>query len=273
MFENNSPDFPEYDGQTAEVWDSLAEWWDDKIGGGNDFQEYLIEPSTERLLELQPNELVLDIACGGGRLARRMASLGARIVAIDHSEKFVQRARERTKENAEKIEYRVVDATDTQALMALGERRFDAAVCTMALMDMSSIEPLISTLPRLLKQGGRFVFSVMHPAFNSGETRLVGEQFEKDGEMVTKFGVTVTDYAKPFAYRGLGIVGQPVPQHYFHRPINLLFNTCFKHGFVLDGIDEPTFPEDAELKSRLPISWANIRSIPPVLVARMQLKQ
>ena len=273
MVENNSPDFPEYDGQTAEVWDRLAEWWDDKIGGGNDFQEYLIEPSTERLLELQPNELVLDIACGGGRLARRMASLGARIVAIDHSEKFVQRARERTKENAEKIEYRVVDATDTQALMALGERRFDAAVCTMALMDMSSIEPLISTLPRLLKQGGRFVFSVMHPAFNSGTTRLMGEQFEKDGEMVAKFGVTVTDYAKPFAYRGLGIVGQPVPQHYFHRPINLLFNTCFKHGFVLDGIDEPTFPEDAELKSRLPISWANIRSIPPVLVARMRLKQ
>jgi len=272
VVENKSPDFPEYDGQTAEVWDSLAEWWDDKIGGGNDFQEYLIEPSTERLLELQPNELVLDIACGGGRLARRMASLGARIVAIDHSEKFVQRARERTKENAEKIEYRVVDATDTQALMALGERRFDAAVCTMALMDMSSIEPLISTLPRLLKQGGRFVFSVMHPAFNSGETRLVGEQFEKDGEMVTKFGVTVTDYAKPFAYRGLGIVGQPVPQHYFHRPINLLFNTCFKHGFVLDGIEEPTFPEDAELKSRLPISWANIRSIPPALVARMRLK-
>jgi 2-polyprenyl-3-methyl-5-hydroxy-6-metoxy-1,4-benzoquinol methylase len=270
--EELSPDFPEYDSQTAEVWDTLAGWWDDKIGDGNEFQDYLIEPATERLLALKPDEMVLDIACGAGRFARRIEVLVARIVAIDHSEMFIRRARERTTENAERITYRVLSATDPEALLSLGEKRFDAAVCTMALMDMSSIEPLISTLPKLLKNGGRFVFSVLHPAFNSGTTRLVAEEFDTGDKLVFRAGVTVTDYAEPFHHMGLGIPGQPVPQHYFHRPVSLLFNTCFKQGFVLDGIEEPTFPDDADLKSGMPLSFGNMRAIPPVLVARMVLK-
>lgn len=270
--EDPSPDFPEYDDRTAEVWDTLAGWWDDKIGDGNDFQDYLIEPATERLLELKPGELVLDIACGAGRFTRHMADLGARIVAIDHSEKFIRRAQEHTTKNTDRITYRVLSATDPDALLSLGEKHFDAAVCTMALMDMSSIGPLISTLPKLLKSEGRFVFSVTHPAFNSGATRLVAEEFDTGDKLVFRAGVTVTDYAQPFHHMGVGIPGQPVSQHYFHRPVSLLFNTCFKHGFVLNGIEEPTFPDDAELKSGMPLSFGNMRAIPPVLVARMTLK-
>ena len=267
-----SPDFPDYNGQTVEVWDRIAGWWDDKIGDGNYFQDYLIEPSSERLLALQPGEQVLDIACGAGRFTRRMAALGAVITAIDHSERFIKRARKRTTDHADKIEYRVLDATDTSALMTLGEKRFDAAVCTMGLMDMSSIEPLISTLPKLLKPGGRFVFSVTHPVFNSGTSRLMAEQYDRDGEISTRYGVTITDYARPYVHMGIGIVGQPEPQHYFHRPTSLLFNTCFKYGFVLDGMEEPPFPEDFQGKSKLPLSFYNMPTIPPVLVARMILK-
>ncbi len=272
MSTEQSPDFPEYDRKTVRVWNSIAEWWDDKIGDGNLFQDYLIEPSTERLLQLKPGERILDIACGAGRFARRMVSHGVTVVAIDHSEKFIRRAKERTKENADTIEYKVVDATDKTSLLALAKKKFDAAVCTMALMDMSSIEPMISSLPKLLKPRGRFVFSVPHPAFNSGMARLFAEQIYVDGELAPVSGVKITDYATAFAYMGLGILGQPEQQHYFHRPISMLFNTCFKHGFVLDGIEEPTFPEDLETRSDSPIRWGRIgRSIPPILVARIRL--
>lgn len=270
MTTEQSPDFPEYDGKTVRVWNNLAGWWDDQIGNGNTFQDCLIEPSTERLLALKPGERVLDIACGAGRFTRRMASLGAKVTAIDLSGEFITRARERAGENSN-IDYRVVDATDKAALLALGEKRFDAAVCTMALMDMSSIEPLISTLPRLLKPDGRFVFSVLHPAFNSGTARLTAQQTYKDGKLVDEFGITVTDYSRPFAHSGIGVPGQPVPQHYFHRPLSLLFNTCFKHGFVLDGLEEPTLPEKLKADSGPNLNWAKMPNIPPVLVARMRV--
>jgi 2-polyprenyl-3-methyl-5-hydroxy-6-metoxy-1,4-benzoquinol methylase len=272
MTENSSPDFPEeINEQTKEIWNRLAGWWDDKIGDGNEFQTLLIEPSTERLLSLQSGERVLDIACGAGRFARRIAELGTMVIAFDHAEAFIQRARQRTVKNTDKISYQVIDATNTGELKSLGKSNFDAAVCTMGLMDMSAIEPLLSTMPYLLKPGGRFVFSVMHPAFNSGMAALIAEEENRDGELKTTFGVKITGYSKPFTYKGIGIPGQPEMQHYFHRPINLLFNTFFKHGFVLDGMEEPTLPAGLEAQSKSSLNWKSINNIPPILVARMRL--
>ena len=40
-----------------------------------------------------------------------------------------------------------------------------------------------------------------------------------------------------------GIIGQPERQWYFHRPLRELFNLCFAAGFVMDGIEEPGFPQ------------------------------
>lgn len=269
--EEISPDFGEYNTRTAEVWDRLAEWWDDKIGDGNATQDLLVEPATERMLELHRGDRVLDIACGAGRFARRMAALGARVVAIDHSEAFIRRARQRTTDNADRIDYRVVDAADPEALISLGEARFDAAVCTMALMDMASIEPPISTLPKLLKPGGRFVFSVSHPVFNSGTVRRIAEEHDRNGELVTSFGAIVTDYMTPYVHMGIGIRRQPEPQYLFHRPTFMLFNTCFKHGFMLDSMEEPALPREVETESGPPLSWSRFHEIPQVLVARMRL--
>ena len=112
----DSGEFPELAAENLTIWDTNAGWWDDRIGDGNDFQDLLIQPSTERLLELSPGDVVLDIACGAGRFTRRMAELGARVLAIDHSRKFIDRARERTSSGHLEIEYRVMDATpDTPA--------------------------------------------------------------------------------------------------------------------------------------------------------------
>jgi 2-polyprenyl-3-methyl-5-hydroxy-6-metoxy-1,4-benzoquinol methylase len=91
-----SADFPESAAATASVWDSLADWWDAAIGGGNATQDLLVEPTQERLLDLRSGQIVLDIACGAGRFTRRMAALGAEIVAFDHSERFIARARQNT---------------------------------------------------------------------------------------------------------------------------------------------------------------------------------
>jgi SAM-dependent methyltransferase len=237
-----SPDFLDEDFQTPAVWDALAEWWDDKIGEGNATQDLLVEPTQERLLGLKSGERVLDIACGAGRFTRRMAAKGVRIVAFDHSDKFIARAKERTPpELAERIDYLVLDANDTDALLALAEHQFDAAVCTMAVMDMARISPLFSALPRLLTAEGRFVFSVTHPVFNSGDARLVAERVRRGRAFETELSIKVTNYLTPRMQRDIGIAGQPVEQHYFHRPISMLLNACFDHGFVLDGSKSPHF--------------------------------
>ncbi len=253
-----------------ETWDRIAAWWDERVGdAGNDFHQVLVAPATERLLALQPNEVVLDVACGNGQFSRRMAELGAHVVATDFSATFVDRAKARSHPDAGHIEYLVLDATDHTQLRALGSRRFDAAVCTMALMDMTAIYPLLAALSELLKSGGRFVFSVMHPCFNSLGTKMIVEEVNQDGTPVPLFAIKVVEYLRPSARQGIGIVGQPAPHYYFHRPLNMLFTRCFEAGFVLTGIEEPAFPAGVERTGIL--SWRNYEQIPPVLVARMRL--
>lgn len=263
-----SPDFPEYTTDTVEVWDALAEWWDDTIGDGNPTQDLILVPVTERLLELKAGERVLDIACGAGRFARQMADAGAIVTAIDHSEAFLNRARQRSEGYGGRIDYRNVNATDEDALLALGEGEFDAAVCTMGLMDMASITPLLSALPRLLKPGARFVFSVTHPVFNSGDSRPVLEQLFEDTDVRMRYAISVADYLLARMDPGFGIAGQPVQQHYFHRPVGTLLNACFDHGFVLDRFEEPAFPDGTPAKR--PLSQANFTHIPFNLIVRMR---
>jgi hypothetical protein len=157
---------------------------------------------------------------------------------------------------------------DRATLAALGSGRFDAAVCTMAIMDMAAIEPLLSALGALLKRTGRFVFSIVHPCFNSARVKLVAEEGTNEaGELVTRYSIAVSEYIRPRSVKGVAMKDQPAAQYYFDRPISVLFNTCFKAGFVLDGIEEPTFP--ASLGNGRP-NWSNITEIPPVLVVRMR---
>jgi 2-polyprenyl-3-methyl-5-hydroxy-6-metoxy-1,4-benzoquinol methylase len=263
-------EFPALNTQAVQAWEALARWWDDTTGKADAFHRKLVIPATDRLLAVRPSERVLDVACGNGGYARHLAAQGAEVVAFDAARPFVELAQQRTTEGRDRISYRHIDATDRAALRALGERRYDAAVCKMALMDMALIHPLVSALAELLKPGGRFVFSVLHPAFNSTGTSLwVEETTSETGELVVRRGVKVMRYLEPEARQGIGIRGQPQPQHYFHRPLSVFLNVCFGNGFVLDGLEEPAFgPAD---EGSCEFSWPRFQGIPPVLVARMRL--
>ena len=58
---------------TREIWDSKARFWDERMGEGNQFQQVLIGPASERLLQVQH---------GGTDVA---SQLGAHIGALDRA--------------------------------------------------------------------------------------------------------------------------------------------------------------------------------------------
>ncbi len=255
-------------GDVQGAWERNARWWSDYFGDGNDFHLTLVAPPVEELLSIQPGEHVLDIACGNGAFSRRLADLGALVNGFDFSSAFIECARERSAEYEDRITYRVLDATDREELASLGEEAFDAAVANMALMDMSEIDVLAASLPDLLKPAGRFVFSIMHPCFNNNAVRLSIEDEQVGPNFVSVPSVRVTRYLTPFVSQGIGIVGQPVPQTYFHRPLHELFRPFFDSGLVMTGLKETAFADAS--KARSVLSWNRIQEIPSVLVARLE---
>jgi SAM-dependent methyltransferase len=266
--ERQSAEFPEHSDENRRIWNANARWWDDRIGDGNVFQTLLIEPASERLLNVVPGDTILDAACGAGRFARRMAELGARVVAFDYSTEFIARARERTPSTAA-IEYHVVDAANREGLLSLGTSRFTKAVCTMALMDLPEIGPLFAALSRMLTTGAVFVFSVTHPCFHSATIQRFAEIHEEEsGRNVVRTGVKVSTYLSSCARKTEGIVGQPEPQWFFHRSVSMLFGFGFDAGFVVDGIEEPRLPEVEQPKAG--VRWHDMPEIPPIMVVRMR---
>lgn len=70
--------------RTRDAWNRNAAFWDQWMGDeGNDFQRLLVWEPTERMLDIQSGERVLDVACGNGNFSRRLAARGARVVGID----------------------------------------------------------------------------------------------------------------------------------------------------------------------------------------------
>jgi SAM-dependent methyltransferase len=137
----------------------------------------------------------------------------------------------------------------------------------MALMDIASITPVLGAVWRTLKPGGRFVFSVPHPCFNTNGTTLLAERDDYETNVTVSFGVRVKRYKGLVPQRAVGIIGQPQPHYYFHRPLQALFAACFAAGFVLDGFEEPAFDIPSE---DFALRWNNCAEIPPVLVARLR---
>lgn len=252
--------------QIKKIWNANASYWDKRMGEGNAFHKLLIEPSQLKLLKIKRGDLILDVACGNGQFARKMTELGAKVIAIDFSRALVKIAK--SKPHADNILYRVLDVTNKNELSALRNYKFDRVVCTMALMDIENIEPLMSFIPKILKAKGRFVFSILHPCFSSGESTLIHEHNHLGGCINDKYYVKMSNYLITQTTKGVAMVGQPKPQYCFHRPLSAILRVCFENNLVMDAMLEPSF-KPKEKKSIFDNVYENI---PPALICCFRLK-
>ena len=98
------------------------------------------------LLAPEPGELILDLGCGDGALAAKIAERGAEVIGVDSSPAMVEAARGRG------IEAVVMDAAKLTF-----QPDFDAVFSNAALHWMRDIDPVLEGVRRALLPGGRFV--------------------------------------------------------------------------------------------------------------------
>jgi 2-polyprenyl-3-methyl-5-hydroxy-6-metoxy-1,4-benzoquinol methylase len=249
--------------ESRERWEKIANCWDSRMGdSGNRHSLELVFPATEQFLGAKPGERILDAACGNGTFSRRLASLGCQVLAFDYSSAMIEHAITRSSDLLNSIEYKVTDATDINALLALGEGTFDKAVCNMAIHDISDIQPLFKGICKLLKPGGVFVFSTMHPCFKTAGMQKVTETIEDENGISELHAVKIYNYITPKKYYGYAIGTQPVPHLYYHRPISVLLQSAFDAGFAVSGVAEPVFEPETVANG----DWTEI---PAVLVVKL----
>jgi SAM-dependent methyltransferase len=116
------------------------------------------EELTWRLLELRPGMDVLDLACGHGDLANRLAARGCRVTGLDSSAVFLDRARADAAALRVSADYQ---AGDMRQLPWAG--RFDRVVSwstAFGYFDDATNRAVLDGIARALRPGGRLAMDL-----------------------------------------------------------------------------------------------------------------
>jgi SAM-dependent methyltransferase len=135
-----------------------------------------------RLLSLEPGMRVLDVPCGEGRIAGRLARRGCEVVGVDYTERWIELARERYPEAS-------FHHGDMRSLSYEGE--FDAVVnwfTSFGYFDPQTNDRVLAAFARALRPGGRLLLEVHNPWRLQRLTALAGGTsayvVDRDGDMM-----------------------------------------------------------------------------------------
>jgi 2-polyprenyl-3-methyl-5-hydroxy-6-metoxy-1,4-benzoquinol methylase len=225
------------------TWDALAPHWL-TVEEENYHHKYRILPDVYRMLDVQKDDMILDVACGKGDVARHLAQSGAIVTGIDISKMLDYAIRS---EENEKLGISYYELNAERLSEKFDESSFDKVVCNMALMDMVDFKTTINQISYVLKEKGIFVFSILHPALSWPSCR--GIRIPNDSERNEDKIIVILDYfdERPIVY---GAVDDSTPSLQFHRPISSYLNELIKNDLVLQEMSEPKVSE--KLVQRIP---------------------
>ena len=146
----------------GELWNANAEAWTTLTRLGYDkYRDHINTPAFMDMLPDVTGLRGLDVGCGEGHNTRLVAQRGARLTALDIAGRFVRYAQEQEVLEPLGITYLRASAVE----IPLADASFDFAMATMSMMDVPEQDRAIREVVRVLKPGGFFQFSILHPCF------------------------------------------------------------------------------------------------------------
>jgi ubiquinone/menaquinone biosynthesis C-methylase UbiE len=241
---------------TQASYNDIAEWYDQFLRDRPVYTEVIL-PNLLNLIGEVNDQVICDLACGQGWMARELARRGARVTGLDLAPNLLALARGYEKQEPLGIVYVHGDA---QRAEQLGDREFTGCVCVMALINIPDLVATFQTVRQILQPGGWFVFAIPHPCFQTphADWIVLPDPAHPLGRAVTGY----FDERQWLSSNPDGVRGR-VADH--HRMLSTYLNTLSATGFVLDRALEPG--PSARQAERVPGS----REIPTVLLVRAHL--
>lgn len=157
----------------GELWEENAEAWT-TLGrlGYDKYRDHINTPAFLAMLPDVAGLLGLDVGCGEGHNTRLVAQQGANLTAIDIAGRFVDYAQ--TKENETPLGITYLRASAVE--LPFADAGFDFVMATMSMMDVPDQDRAIREVARVLRPGGFFQFSILHPCFMTPRFKWVPDE-------------------------------------------------------------------------------------------------
>jgi SAM-dependent methyltransferase len=210
----------------------VARWYSSYIESPDTYQNQVVFPGVLRLLAPRPGATYLDIACGEGALAQRLAAAGARVVGLDAAPALVERARRR---NIRGAEFLIGDARRFPD--AFRARRFDGAVCVLAIQNIKELAAVFGEAAKVLSSGAPLVVVLNHPAFRIPRQSEWGWD-ENKKTLFRRLDRYLTPLDVPILMNPGQPGRRPITTMSYHRPLQEYFAALAGAGFAVDGLEE-----------------------------------
>jgi SAM-dependent methyltransferase len=206
----------------GDPWERHAGWWQERYTDGADpeYEEQLL-PLVDQYLAGAAD--VLDVGCGEGQVARRVAKLGAAVVGIDPTVAQLEVARERGGGP-----HYVLAAAEA---LPLQDASFDAALSCLVFEHLDPFEPAVAEVARVLAPGGRFALFLNHPLLQAPGSgwvidHILDEQYWRVGPYLPD------DHAMEEVAPGVDLP-------FMHRPLYRYVNELAANSLFIERVEEP----------------------------------
>jgi len=209
---------------------------------------------------------VLDLGCGEGYCTRNLRDFGpTSIIGVDLSEQMINLAKsqEEAQNNDRTIQYyhgnavNVYDLLDDK-LSGSVDGRFDliTAVFMFNYMSIEDMNKVGKQVLKMLKPGGRFIFTVPHPALKYWDREAKPPFFlEKEGQQ---------GYFEDRNKRISGFIfrrdGQKLPIQSVHKTVTDYFTFLTGLGFMVEHVSE--LGTDPEMRAKDPEFFSGVDGVP-----------
>ncbi len=190
---------------------------------GDPARRYILNPILFALLGDVAGRTILDAGCGTGYLSRLLAKRGAYVTGVEPAPTLFAYAVEREQTEPLGITYIQQDLS----LPLPDQAVFDGVVANMVFMDIPDYQSAMQHCIAVLKPGGQFVFSLLHPCFDEIDSPHFAKGYGAKGF------IRIDEYLHEF------VVQQSVG-YYIHRPLSAYLNLVIELGCTIRRVIEPT---------------------------------
>lgn len=222
-------------------WNRVGKWYNEKVGDrGTYYHEHVVLPGVIRLLKLNANSSLLDLACGQGVLARQIPK-SVKYVGVDTAQSLIHFAIKQDRSVNHK--FFIGDVTQPIAVTD----KFTHAAIILALQNIEQPALAIKNAAEHLVAGGRIVIVINHPAFRIPRQSSWGIdqqsklQYRRENIYMSALKIPITMHP--------GEGKSPVTWS-FHQPISAYTKMLADNHFMIENLEEWTSDKESVGKAR-----------------------
>lgn len=206
---------------------------------------YYDRPAMVKLWPDLQDRYVLDAGCGPGAYTQLLLERGAKVTAVDISERMLELARQRVGERAQ---FRLLNLAEKR--IDLHDSAFDFINAPLCFDYIEDWDGLLKECHRVLKPGGLLQMSCGHPAFDA-EYYQTQRYFDVEQVQCT--------------WKGFG---KNVVMHSYRRSLADILNPFLRQNFQIKQVVEPLPTED--FKRADPIRYSRLMHRPSFLIIQAE---